>query len=82
MFKRNIALEPHRLYSVLQDFREAIEREQLAYDLTDGIRVDLPEGWIHVRVSNTESMIRVITEAAEEANAQRLLDWVRDRLNK
>src|SRR5947209_16621472 len=26
MFKRNIALEPHRLYSVLQDFREAIER--------------------------------------------------------
>jgi len=82
MLKHNLAVEPNRLYSVLQDFRVAVEREQLAYDLTDGIRVDLPLGWIHVRASNTESMIRVIVEAEDEANARRLLDWVRDRLNK
>ena len=82
MLKHNLAVEPNRLYSVLQDFRIAVEREQLAYDLTDGIRVDLPLGWIHVRASNTESMIRVIVEAEDEANAHRLLDWVRDRLNK
>jgi len=82
MLKHNLAVEPNRLYSVLQDFRVAVEREQLAYDLTDGIRVDLPLGWIQVRASNTESMIRVIVEAEDEANARRLLDWVRDRLNK
>ncbi len=82
MLKRNLAVEPNRLYSVLQDFRVAVEREQLAYDLTDGIRIDLPLGWIHVRASNTESMIRVIVEAEDEANVRRLLDWVRDRLNK
>src|SRR6267378_977975 len=82
MLKHNLALEPNRLYSVLQDFRVAIEREQPAYDLTDGIKVDLPEGWIHVRASNTESMIRVIVEAEDATNARRLLDWARDRLNK
>ena len=82
MLKHNLGVEPNRLYSVLQDFRVAVEREQLACDLTDGIRVDLPLGWIHVRASNTESMIRVIVEAEDEANARRLLDWVRDRLNK
>ncbi len=82
MLKHNLAVEPNRLYSVLQDFRVAVEREQLAYDLTDGIRVDLPLGWIHVRASNTESMIRVIVEAEDEAKARCLLDWVRDRLNK
>ena len=82
MLKHNLAVEPNRLYSVLQDFRGAIESEQLAYDLTDGIRVNLPQGWIHVRASNTQSMIRVIVEAEEAANARRLLDWVRDRLNK
>jgi phosphomannomutase len=82
MLKHNLAVEPNRLYSVLQDFRVAVEREHLAYDLRDGIRVDLPLGWIHVRASNTESMIRVIVEAEDEANARRLLDWVRDRLNK
>ncbi len=82
MLKHNLAVEPNRLYSVLQNFRVSIEREQLPYDLTDGIRVVLPQGWIHVRASNTESMIRVIVEAEETKSAQNLLDWVRDRLNK
>jgi phosphomannomutase len=82
MLKHNLPVEPNRLYSLLQDFRVAIEREQLAYDLTDGIRVELPEGWIHVRASNTESMIRVIVEAEDGPSARRLVDWVRDRLNK
>jgi len=82
MLKHNLSVEPNRLYSVLHDFRVALEREQLAYDLTDGIRVDLAQGWIHVRASNTESMIRIIVEAEDAPNARRLLDWVRDRLNK
>jgi phosphomannomutase len=81
MLKHNLAVEPNRLYSVLQDFRVAIERERLACDLTDGIKVDLPQGWIHVRASNTESMIRIIVEAGDPANAHFLLDWARDRLN-
>jgi phosphomannomutase len=59
-----------------------MDRERLTYDLTDGIRVVLPQGWIHVRASNTESMIRVIVEADEPVIAQELLDWVRDRLSK
>lgn len=82
MLKHNLAVEPNRLYSVLQDFRIAIDREPLVYDLTDGIRVDLPEGWIHVRASNTESIIRVIVEAEDSTKARRLLDWARDRLGK
>ena len=82
MLKHNLPVEPNRLYSVLQNFRLAIEREHLTYDLTDGVRVVLPAGWVHVRASNTQSMIRVIVEAEEARSAQRLLDWVRDRLNK
>ena len=82
MLKHNVPVEPNRLYSLLQNFRLAIEHEQLTHDLTDGIRVVLPQGWIHVRASNTESMIRVIVEAEEATSAHNLLDWVRDRLNK
>lgn len=82
MLKHNLPVEPNRLYSVLQSFRVTIEREGLTYDLTDGIRVELPQGWIHVRASNTESMIRVIVEAEDPKSAQNLLEWVRDRLNK
>jgi phosphomannomutase len=82
MLKRNLTVEPNRLYSVLQDFRIAMEDEKLPCDLTDGIKLQLPQGWIHVRASNTESMIRIIVEAETESNARDLLDWARDRLNK
>jgi phosphomannomutase len=82
MLKYDLPVEPNHLYSILQNFRIAIEREAVTYDLTDGISILLPPGWIHLRASNTESLIRVIVEADEAAAAQDLLDWVRDRLNK
>ena len=80
MLKRNLAIEPNQLYSVLQNFRNIVDRERLNYDLTDGVKVFLPEGWIHVRASNTESMIRIIVEADKAKNANYLLDWARDKL--
>ncbi len=80
--KHNVAVEPHRLYSVLQEFRTVLEHEGLVFDSTDGLKVTLPEGWVHVRASNTESMIRIIVEANEKAEALQLLDWTRDRLRR
>jgi phosphomannomutase len=80
--KHNVAVQPHRLYSVLQEFRAAVEQEGTEVDTTDGIKVTLPIGWIHVRASNTESMIRIIVEAEEKAQARELLDWTRDRIKR
>ena len=80
--KHNVVVEPHRLYSVLQEFRAAMEQEGLEVDSTDGIKVTLHSGWVHVRASNTESMIRIIVEAEEAAAARELLDWTRDRIRK
>jgi len=80
IIKHNIQLEPNRIYSILQSFRVIIEREGLAYDLTDGIKVSLPDGWVHARVSNTESMIRLIVEADDASRARTLLAWARDRI--
>jgi phosphomannomutase len=82
ILKHNIAVEPNRLYSVLQDFRAAVEREKLAYDSTDGLKVTLSSGWTHVRASNTESLIRIIVEAEEAKDAAQLLEWTRDRLKR
>jgi len=80
MVKHDFAEKPSVLYSVLQGFRDAIEREGLTPDSTDGIAVTFDDGWVHVRASQTESMIRVIAEAATEARARDLADWARDRL--
>lgn len=80
--KHNVVVEPHRLYSVLQEYRATVEQEGLEVDSTDGIKATLPGGWVHVRASNTESMIRIIVEAEEKSAAQELLDWTRDRIRK
>jgi len=42
----------------------------------DGIRIDWPEGWVHVRASNTEPIARVIAEAGDEKTAEELISRV------
>jgi len=80
MLKHNLMVEPDRIHSLLQRLRDEMEREKLDYDETDGIKVSWPDAWAHVRVSNTESIIRIIVEAEDRRRAQELLDWARDRL--
>jgi phosphomannomutase len=82
MLKHNMAVEPDRIHSLLQRLRDELETEKLDYDETDGIKVSWPDGWAHVRVSNTESMIRIIAEAETAPRAHELLDWARDRVVK
>lgn len=82
MLKHYVEVEPNRIYSVLQRVYEELERERMPFDQTDGIKVQRPDGWVHVRVSNTESKIRVIAESDTESRAQELLDWARDLLGK
>jgi phosphomannomutase len=80
--KHDLPIEPHRLYSVLQEFRAAVEQQGLTFDSIDGIKVTFPDGWVHVRASNTQSIIRLIVEAKEKTKAMELLDWARDRIKK
>lgn len=82
MLKHNMAVEPDRIHSLLQHMRDELERESLDYDETDGLKVSWPDGWAHVRVSNTESMIRIIAESEDPSRAHELLDWARDRVVK
>jgi phosphomannomutase len=39
-------------------------------DRRDGLHLSWPDGWLHVRASNTEPIVRVIAEAAEESVAR------------
>ena len=54
---------------------------EAAADRRDGLRLDWPDGWVHLRASNTEPIVRVIAEAKEENRARALADqlepWLR-----
>ncbi len=39
----------------------------------DGIKIDLPEGWVHLRKSNTEPIIRIYAEAENIETAQTIV---------
>ena len=40
----------------------------------DGVKVDLDGGWVHVRASNTEPILRIYAEAATDAEAAALAE--------
>jgi phosphomannomutase len=40
----------------------------------DGLRIDFDDHWVHFRKSNTEPIIRIITEAKAKAEAEKLSD--------
>ena len=40
----------------------------------DGIRIDMDDGWVHIRKSNTEPVVRVIAEAGTAEMAQCIAD--------
>ncbi|MBL9140848.1 MAG: phosphoglucosamine mutase [Phycisphaerae bacterium] len=40
---------------------------------SDGVRIDLPQGWVHLRASNTEPLVRIIAEGATPDAAMALV---------
>jgi len=42
----------------------------------DGVKIDFPDGWVHLRPSNTEPIIRVYAEAQDEAYASSLANRI------
>jgi phosphomannomutase len=43
------------------------------YNELDGIRIDMDKGWLHVRRSNTEPVVRIIAEAESAGLAEELV---------
>ena len=72
MVKAKIDLKPEWDVDALLDRFAA--RHAAHKPLTvDGVKLDLSEGWVHLRKSNTEPIVRVYAEAASPEKAQKLV---------
>jgi len=67
--KDKIYCPPARAYQAANAVQESFRQQGLQMDLTDGVRVDWPDAWVHVRASSTEPLVRVICEAVERSRA-------------
>ena len=69
--KNRIDLTPEiNIDALLEKVKERFKTERLI-DI-DGVKIDFPENWVHLRKSNTEPIIRVYTEAKSMAEADAL----------
>ncbi len=50
---------------------KSLYRDQDIND-TDGVKIDFPDRWVHLRKSNTEPIIRIYSEAPTMAEADAL----------
>ena len=46
----------------------------------DGVKIDFADGWVHLRKSNTEPIIRIYSEAATETRANELAQQVMEQI--
>ena len=62
----------------------AVKKEYENEEITDidGVKIDFPDGWVHLRKSNTEPIIRVYAEAHTEAEAEKLAAGVMEIVKK
>ena len=61
IYKTKIPCENSKGYAVIQRCAELIN-DANSVDKTDGVRFEWKQGWIHLRVSETEPVLRLISE--------------------
>ena len=73
MGKKKIELTPEiNVDQLLEKVKEEYKNEEIS--TVDGVKIDFPNNWVHLRKSNTEPIIRIYTEASSQEEADQLAD--------
>lgn len=63
---------------ILSEIKKEFSKEEIT-DI-DGVKIDFKEGWVHLRKSNTEPIIRIYSEAGTMKEAEELGDMIITRI--
>jgi len=70
MTKKKLAVEATNTDSILGAIERKYKNEKLI--LVDGIKIERSDSWVHIRESNTEPIIRILTEAPSQKDSELL----------
>lgn len=74
--KNKIQLTPEMdVDKVLEKIKTKFQNEKI--NTIDGVKIDFEEGWVHLRKSNTEPIIRIYAEGKTEAQANEYADLIK-----
>ena len=65
--------------SILDQLAKEYGNERIS--LVDGLKIDFPEMWVHLRKSNTEPVIRIYTEATTKSESDKLSNKFISKIN-
>lgn len=68
--KKKIELGNAKPDEIINSLTEKYKSEKI--NTEDGLRIDFADHWVHFRKSNTEPIVRIITEAKSKVNAEEL----------
>ncbi|MEI8211218.1 MAG: phosphoglucosamine mutase [Planctomycetota bacterium] len=71
MIKDKMTLTKDKLLASIDRLQSQLKSESISTE--DGIRLDWPDGWLLLRASNTEPIVRLISEAPDEESARKLI---------
>jgi phosphomannomutase len=74
MSKDKFSADQDKAQQILESAKKVFAGAKL--DTTDGCRFDFDDGWLHLRASNTEPVMRLIVEAKDRPTAQKYIDRV------
>ncbi len=75
--KNKIQLTPELdVDKILEEMKVKYSKEQI--NDIDGVKIDFPNQWVHLRKSNTEPIIRIYSEAANKEEADSLANKIID----
>jgi phosphomannomutase len=78
MIKTKLPCPAEAVGEILREAKAALAgRPGARLNDADGLRADLEEGWVCVRASNTEPILRIIAEARTQPQAESLVQRVR-----
>ncbi len=79
MGKKKIELTPEiDVDHLLTLMEKEYQNEEIS--TVDGVKIDFPENWVHLRKSNTEPIIRIYTEAQSQQEADELADRMIEKI--
>ncbi len=75
MIKEKYEIEVAKIKKIIEKIKEKYKKEKI--DFTDGIKIIRKDGWIHIRPSGTEPVLRLVVESVDKETSDKYLDEIK-----
>ncbi|HMP88771.1 MAG TPA: hypothetical protein PJ991_01145 [Kiritimatiellia bacterium] len=78
IIKRSVACGSRQGYGAIEHLKERLYEfgDVDGFDMTDGLRINWNDGWVHARASHTEQIVRVISESESRELAEKRVEMM------